>query len=537
MRAFHLRVVRTFRSAVSGEPKGSHYMNVKSVYPSRTGRATRSASKKASLTFFALLLLANAARFVHLDADFPPGVTTSRALYTDEGVYCANAVSLGAGRSWYAAGELNTIINLPVAPILQAAVFRMFGTSLIAARSLVAATSIVLIASAFALTLRYATLLCAGLVAVTLSVDFFLFSYSRLAISDLIMTTGVTLAFATASCFRAKHAPIAATLAGALLGIAALTKTTALCALPAMAYLCSARAIDTKRKWQLASLVLAPCILVVAGYDVVAWYAYPLDYVYFLKIADVRLAPGPLDLARNFAVAIFNTVHDDPSMTLMAVASSAALFKASAAFRANLLVRTSAIWVAAFFVMLSITSYQPSRYFVVVLVPLVILFGVAVGQAGDVFRARRFAVAVRVAAVGCLLLYNAARIADHLRHPTYSFARMAREVGNIVNEAAGSERPGVLLGDMAESVSLESDVRAISLEYGTRDLETRIAADCPTHFISLLAPEEGEDRALSAYYVVEPIKEWKVFENYYEHRPVRLSRLRPRAGRLPACPR
>jgi hypothetical protein len=394
-----------------------------------------------------------------------------------------------------------------------------------------------LIAAAFALTLRYATLLSAGLVAVTLSVDFFLFSYSRLAISDLIMTTGVTLAFATASSFRAKHAAIAATLAGALLGIAALTKTTALCALPAMAYLCSARATDTKRKWQCASLVLAACVLVVAGYDVVAWYAYPVDYVYFLKIADVRLAPGPLDLARNFAVAIFNTVHDDPSMTLMAVILSAAMFKASAAFRANILVRTSAIWVTAFFVMLSITSYQPSRYFVVVLVPLIILFGVAVGQASDVFPARRLVAGVRVAAVGSLLVYNGALIANHLRHPRYSFTRMAREVGEIVNGAAASERPGVLLGDMAGSVSLESGVRAISLEYGTRDLETRIAADCPTYLISLLTPQEGEDRALSAYYVVEPTKEWKVFENYYEHRPVRLSRLHPRAGRLPACPR
>jgi hypothetical protein len=140
-------------------------------------------------------------------------------------------------------------------------------------------------------------------------------------------------------------------------------------------------------------------------------------------------------------------------------------------------------------------------------------------------------------AVGCLLVYNCALIGNHLRHPSYSFTSMVREVGDIVNRSAASERPGVLLGDMAESVSLESGVRAISLEYGTRDLETRIAAGCPTYLISLLTPEEGEERALSAYYVIEPTKEWQVFENYYEHRPVRLSRLRPRAGQLPGCPR
>jgi 4-amino-4-deoxy-L-arabinose transferase-like glycosyltransferase len=483
----------------------------------------------------ALLIVANVVRFVHLDADFPPGLTTSRALYTDEGLYSANAVNVAAGRPWYIPGELNAMINLPVVPVLQAGVFRLFGHSLIVARSLVAAMSLVLIGAAFMLTVRHSPPLSAGLVAVTLSLDFFLFSYSRLAILDVIMTAVVTLTFVTASCLRARNIALAAGFAGALLGVAALTKTTALCALPPLAYFCSAGVPDTRHQRRIAGLVLGSCAVILVGYNALAWYAYPGDYVYFHRIAEVRLAAGPLDLARNVALAVFNTVRVDPWVAVMALGSTVAVAKSSAAFRANVLVRTSAIWVWAFLVMLSITSYQPSRYFVVVLVPLVILFAVAMVQVLDLFPTRRSAATISTVLVGCLLTYNTVRIANYLRQPIYSFARMTREVGEIVNGASASRRPGVLLGTMAPSVSLESDVTAISPEYATEDLTIRIAAKCPTYLIALQGSGAGDDRVLSAYYEVEPIKEWAVFQNYFEHRPVRLSRLRPRKGFLPAC--
>src|SRR5262249_58950781 len=111
----------------------------------------RRASSYGWVTFLALLVVVNAIRFVHLDSDFPPGLTTSRALYTDEGLYSADAISVSAGRSWVVPGELNTIVNLPVAPILDAGLFRMLGHSLVVARSLVAATTILLIGAVFAL--------------------------------------------------------------------------------------------------------------------------------------------------------------------------------------------------------------------------------------------------------------------------------------------------------------------------------------------------------------------------------------------------
>src|SRR5215471_10663739 len=166
----------------------------------------------AWVPFFVLMVVVNGLRFVHLDADFPPGITTSRALYTDEGLYSFNAIRVSAGRSWYVPGELNTSINLPVAPLLQAGAFRVSGRSLIVARSLVAVSAIVLIAVTFALTLRFSPRLSAMILAATLSCDFLLFSYSRLAIVDVVMTTVVALACLTASSIRRKYFALTAAL-------------------------------------------------------------------------------------------------------------------------------------------------------------------------------------------------------------------------------------------------------------------------------------------------------------------------------------
>src|SRR5262245_19150503 len=227
--------------------------------------------------FLIVLVLLSAVRFVHLDADFPPGITASRALYTDEGLYSVNAVRLSEGRLWYAPGELNTGINLPIAVALEAGAFRIFGRSLTVARGVIAASTIVLIAAAFTLTLGYAPFLCAGLVAATLSVDFLLFSYSRLATVDVVMTTMVTLALLTASRVREKHAVLTAAAVGLIAGMAALTKTTAVCAIPAIAYLSADGVATATRKRQVSGIVVASCALVMIAYNALAWYAYPVD--------------------------------------------------------------------------------------------------------------------------------------------------------------------------------------------------------------------------------------------------------------------
>src|SRR5262245_12392405 len=205
-----------------------------------------------SLAGLLLIFLFNGLKFLHLDADFPSGITTSRALYTDEGWYALNAVNRGVQGTWYAPGELNSIVNLPIGSILQAGAFQLLVISLITARGLVAAASIVLVGCIFLLVRRYASEGAALATAVLVSIDFFLFAYARLAILDLVAAALVGLALIVAARAALCCNVVGSVLAGLVLGLAALTKTTALCALLAVAYLCANRAATPRRGLALA---------------------------------------------------------------------------------------------------------------------------------------------------------------------------------------------------------------------------------------------------------------------------------------------
>ena len=491
-------------------------------------------SRRAWLAVAAVVILANAAKFVYLDADFPRGLTTSRALYTDEGWYSMNAVNAATGKPWYSAGEWNTAINLPVGPLLQTGVFHIFGTSLASARGLVAAASVLLVGAAFGLGRLYLPGPSASLLAVLLSLDFFLFGYARLAILDLTMTAVVMLAFWAAAAIDVRRVLLAAMLAGTLLGIAALTKTTALCAVPALAYLSSARVDDRRRRWLVAAFVLMPCGLITLGYNLAAWHAFPSDYLAFHAFAEGEgLASGPLDALRNAGLAFVNMVRAEPVVATLALAT-VALLRRSAAFRANLLVRASVVWILAFVVMLAFRNYQPSRYFVVVAVPLHILFCAGTGHLADLPVPAWFGQTARAIAVGGLVGLNAGRIVGYVTDPSYSFVTMAREVAAIVNHPAGDRGSGVLLGDMAPSLSIERRISATSMGHTPEGLAAQIVRHCPTYFITLESDRGHDVHALSEYYAVEPVGHWNVLGNYYEGRPVRLFRLHAR-GLTPLC--
>jgi hypothetical protein len=467
-----------------------------------------------------LILTFNGLKFVRLAADFPPGLTTSRALYTDEGWYSFNAASRSTGGGWYTPGELNTIVNLPVGPLLQRGVFELLGVSLPTARGLVAATSLLLILSAFFLAQRTAPVGAAMGAAVLLSVNFFLFAYSRLAILDLMAATLCIVALAVA--VRWPGRDVSAAIAAAIvLGIAALTKTTACCALPPLAYLCATRSRSLRCRIALGGLAVGVYVVVVALYDVSARSQFPVDFRYFEAIAfGFATATGPIDLVRNAATAVFRMFQNQP-LTCLAAALLSAAAAPSPSFRKNVLVRACLLWVAGFITMLSLVSYQPSRYFTLIVVPVVMLAAVAAAESPRVPK-RGFANLLAPTLVVTILVVNGTSILVYLARPVFSFESMSREVADIVRND-----DGVLLGDMSPTISLSTGVPALSMSTGTADFRSRLRSHCPTHFITLREPDETEFKTLSADYALEYVGSWHVFGNYYKGREVQLFRMRP----------
>src|SRR5271167_2461100 len=96
----------------------------------------------AATTFFALHAL-------HLNADFPNhSPWMDWAKYTDEGWYGDGAIRHFQRGHWHVPGDFNPAAALPVWPLLEGALFRFTGVSLVAARALtVSIFGLILLAS------------------------------------------------------------------------------------------------------------------------------------------------------------------------------------------------------------------------------------------------------------------------------------------------------------------------------------------------------------------------------------------------------
>ena len=115
--------------------------------------------RNVTLKLIAIVVLGLLAvgRFFHLSADFPIGLTSYGATYTDEGWWSRNAVALVREGNWYIDDGYNTILNLPTVPLMQTLWFKLFGVSQAAARALTATCSIIVSALVYVMVRRELT--------------------------------------------------------------------------------------------------------------------------------------------------------------------------------------------------------------------------------------------------------------------------------------------------------------------------------------------------------------------------------------------
>jgi len=241
----------------------------------------------ALLLLVAVLLLA---RFVHLDADFPAGITWSGVLYTDEGWYSNAATRHVLTGEWYLEGDFNPAVNMPMGQLLHRASFEVFGLSLSAARftpALAFSAAIVLVAL---LVRRRFGAPAALLTAALLASSYIGFAYSRLAIMEPVGMGFVALALYLADRAQGARAAWWSALAGLAASAAILTKSTMIFAVPLVAWLAWAASgrnavADLRTDWRRRVDVVIPALLVplfiVLGHHFAAAMLFPLDYTYF----------------------------------------------------------------------------------------------------------------------------------------------------------------------------------------------------------------------------------------------------------------
>jgi hypothetical protein len=101
---------------------------------------------------------------------------------------------------------------------------------------------------------------------------------------------------------------------------------------------------------------------------------------------------------------------------------------------------------------------------------------------------------------------------------------------DIKQRIAASERPdGILIGDIANTISLATGQPSINATWGTRDAGWKLARYKPTFYVSL--GQDKETRAIiAADYDLSLLGTYDVFGNYYQGKRVHFYALQPRTN-------
>jgi hypothetical protein len=531
--------------------------------PSPRPRFTARAAIQPVLLLVAAIFLALHA--LHLKADFPnysPWMDWSK--YTDEGWYGDAAIRHFLLGHWYVPGDFNPAAALPVWPFLEFLLFRFTGVSLAAARALtVAIFALTLIASYF-LVRRWANLsntqpdsnpspsLAPAIAVLLLSVSPFCYAFTRLAILEPLLILLTLLALLTASYIRppeqgseSRTSYFAPVLLGLLIPLMVLTKTTAVFLLPAIAWLLWARAGYRFRPFLRISVV--PSVIAIT-----VWLTYYLALVrprYLLDYHYLFNANAYTGITAATAISVFSdTISDGVWMgslifSLALLATLIAVLNPRIA-RRNPLVIALLFWTAGYVAFLAYHNNLQPRYYLVIAVPLTLLIPIVFES---IWQARaqntsRQAHPIAATALVVILIITAASDARDTLHfvttPEYTYAIAANQIQQIIT-AYQRENPNhnpLILSVSGSNLSLMTGLRSICDDFGTMQLNTRVATYRPGWFIAWNQVFDDKMDALSPYYHLQRVAEFPVMDDPLRNLLI-LYRLDPATSTTPPPPR
>ena len=470
--------------------------------------------------------------FVHVLADFPNhSPWMDYAKYTDEGWYSSAAMRWILTGHWYLRGDFNPAVAVPAWPLLLAAIFRVTGVSLGAAR-LAALTIFGLNLLLSYCILRTRAARWVALLAVTvLAANPFLYAFSRLAILEplavclLLLSWLLALEVPRASGWKRGLLLIAN---GLLLCLLVLTKTTGLCLVPSTLFLVAA-ARGFRRRAALPDLAI---VMASATAPWCAWYFllvgphYRSDYQYFF---EVNRWPQPTTLSGHFAAywyALHGALWISPVLCVTAVALLAlalipqragdnAAFATPAAgpMRCHPLATASLLAVAGTIFLIGIENHPQPRYYQMVIYPVALLL--APGTANLLDRARtiplRLAGTAGLAVVVGVCVAGAAQIVGYARRPQYTWLNAAAGVARYIDTHPAPNH--LLLSISGDDIQLMTHLPSLCDDFGTWDLPYRVHVYQPSWFAAWndLDPETQAD--IETQYSLEPAASFPAFDD------------------------
>lgn len=333
-------------------------------------------------------------------------------------------------------------------------------------------------------------------------------------IASLLVAAGI------AGGLKGKAALARLLIASVLLSAAILTKSSSIFAVPLLAYL--AWRCGTSLKESIAFLAASFVVLlfVVGSYLVVAKLSFAEDYAYFSQLnLKSRMHNDFANWLWGVAKIVVRAKVLGIAFLGLTVFLTAFALLISQRYRRDPLIHVMAGYIVAYIAMLSLVSYGPPRYFLPLIVPFAALCATACIEFTDWLRKTHWSNSAIVSILPMVLLAGIAlhgtwQIIAYMSNPTFSFYRMAHEVGDIIKEREGKVSGIVLFGHMADSVALEIGTLSVNTEFGTRDLEWKLSKYRPKYLLlhgdeDILHTVEAEGGDIME------LASWDVYDNYY----------------------
>ena len=473
---------------------------------------------------FALLLCAAVLlllHFLHLRADFPnhsPWVDWAK--YTDEGWYGDGAIRHYLRGTWRLPGDFNPAVALPVWPLLEALVFRFTGVGILAARALtVVVFAGILVCSYGLLSLQsdgsrdkrlHRLFAAAGVLLLTASS--FIYAFTRIAILEPLLILWVLLALCAAYAVRFAQTRLAtagySVAVGVLVVLMIGTKTTAIFLLPAICFM-----LWSSAEWQFrrmvrvtafaAGTVAALCGIYVA---VLLHAGLQRDFLYLFA------ANGYTAITRsNFVAVVTDTLKD--GLWIGPLLYPLALFALLVAlFRPRTwrdpVFTSLALWAVGYMAFMAYHANLQPRYYLVVAVPLTLLL---LRGALHLAEWNRLAMYAAVPLFAIVLLGELRRTVHYIRNPEYTFQTAAEHIEQVVESDPAHSH--TVLSISGSNLSLMTGLPSICDDFGTMQLEDRIAAYRPGWFVTWNYVEDDKMQALSRFYRLTRVAEFPAMDD------------------------
>ncbi|SDF59060.1 hypothetical protein SAMN05444167_2755 [Terriglobus roseus] len=461
-----------------------------------------------------------ALHLVHLRADFPnrsPWVDWAK--YTDEGWYGDAAIRHYLRGTWRLPGDFNPAAALPVWPLLEGFVFRFAGVGIVAARALTVFVFAGVLVCSFVVLQhearedesKYLRWIFTAAAVLLMAASSFLYVFTRMAILEPLLVLLTLLSLLAAQAIRSasteRQRVLFAVLVGVLVSLMIGTKTTAVFLLPAVAYMLADAAAWQRRRVLRIAAVTGGTVAILWG-SYIAWLLYRgywNDFRYLFAANNTTIAGLPF--WETVGDTLKNGVWMGELLYPLAIALVVLAGFHKKTWRDPLFV-SLLLWVTGYLFFLAYHANMQPRYYVVVAVPLILLMA----RAALHIAAWHPSASLAFASLLVLLVGREAHVTwSYVRHPEYTFQTAANRIERIVE--SDPTHSHTVLSISGSDLSLMTGVPSICDDFGTMDLEDRIAAYKPGWFVSWNSIEDDKMEALNKFYRLTRVAEFPAMDD------------------------